>query len=471
MLDAEMSNIGLLGLGVMGRNLARNIHSRGFKVSVYNRTVQRTTDFVEEFGDETLVGFADLKEFVQSIERPRKIIIMVPSDAVDAVLDEELNGLLEEGDMIMDGGNSYYKETVAREVRLNAKGIGFLGCGISGGEEGALKGPSLMPGGSKMAYDAFAPILEKIAAKDFNGEACVAYMGKGGAGHYVKMVHNGIEYGDMQLLAEAYTLLRFVGGLDMADLAATFASYNQGRLASFLVEILVTIFNQKDEKTAGYLLDKILDSAGQKGTGRWTAMEALELGIPLGTVMEAVNARNLSAFKDLRSRLGKANLAKVSLPLAEVDQFKVGVEAALFGAKISAYAQGFMLLQAAEKEYGFGLNLAEISRIWQGGCIIRAELLQLFTILWQKDQTKHLFEFAEIQADLLPTLDLWQEALALGGKDRLPLAAMASSLNYVYGIFKETSSANLIQAMRDFFGAHTYKRTDLEGTFHTEWGA
>lgn len=464
------ADVGLLGLGVMGSSLARNIHSRGYKVSVYNRTQEVTDEYIAKYGDDNLAGYPSLEEFVASLKAPRKVIIMVPDKAVDPVL-RQLAEVLDEGDLVMDGANAYFKDTIRRQEMMAENGIGLLGTGVSGGEEGALNGPSLMPSGAHDVYQAFAPILADIAAKDFAGGPCVSYIGDGAAGHYVKMVHNGIEYGDMQLLAEAYTLLRFVGGLEMEELADVFKKYGQGKMASFLVDILVDIFEKKDDQgNDGYLLDYILDKAGQKGTGRWTAMEALELGVPLGTVMAAVNGRNLSAQKELRVRLaGGNNDVFKTVEGMDKERLVLMVENALYGAKISAYAQGYALLQAAEAEYNFGLDLAEISRIWQGGCIIRADLLRMFTEVWQEDAAKHLFEFESVREQMLPTVDDWQALIGLAAQTGVPVPGLSSAIGYVDGMFTSVGSATLIQAMRDHFGAHTFERTDREGKFHAEW--
>ncbi|MBP7819272.1 NADP-dependent phosphogluconate dehydrogenase [Candidatus Gracilibacteria bacterium] len=462
------AQIGVLGLGVMGSSLARNLASRGFKVAVYNRTKEKLVQFLANYANEgDFVGTSDLAEFVGFLQLPRRIIVMVPDQAVDEVL-LELSGVLSVGDFVMDGGNSYFEDTDRRQKMMKEHGVELLGCGVSGGEEGALKGPSLMPSGSEASLAAFLPFLREIAAKDFGGGACVAPMGRSGAGHYVKMVHNGIEYADMQLLAESVLLLRNLCGYELPKIAEIFAKYNDGVLQSFLVEILVPILQKQDDRAEGYLLDKVLDQAGQKGTGRWTAIEALKLGAPASTLMEAVNARSLSANRQLRDEVQKLDLStmvqKCDLDLVE------NLEKALYLAKIVAYAQGYDVLKAADLEYGFGLNLAETSRIWQGGCIIRAQLLSLFTELWAKEpNAAHLFMFAEIQEIIKEQIGSLRKIAGLAMQNGLSVPALTSALNYIESLVLPKHPAYVIQALRDSFGAHTYKRVDMPGDFHSDW--
>jgi len=466
------ANIGLIGLAVMGQNLVLNMERNGYTVAVYNRTTATMEEFVNEHPGKKLVPTRSLEEFVQSLERPRKMIIMVKAGSpVDAVIDG-LIPLLEEGDLVMDGGNSYFQDTERRSVALPAQGLRFMGVGVSGGEEGALWGPSIMPGGTPESWALVKPILEAIAAKAAeDGKPCVTYLGERGAGHYVKMVHNGIEYGDMQLIAEAYDILQRALGLQAAELAEIFAEWNQGELDSFLIDITATIFRRIDEETGQPLVDQVLDKAQQKGTGKWTSQDAFNLGAPIPTINSAVVGRILSAMKDERVAAAKvlpgpAQSSYTGDRAALID----AVRQALYASKISAYAQGMALLRMASDEYNYDLNLGEVAAIWRAGCIIRARFLNLIT-----EAFNHNPKLANLMLDdtlghaVGERLPAWrhvvQTAIGLG----IPVPAFSGSLAYYDSYRSERLPANLIQAQRDLFGAHTYERVDKPGIFHSQW--
>ena len=462
-------DIGLIGLAVMGQNLVLNMADHGYRVAVFNRTAARTEEFMrEKAGDRPIVATYDLKDFVEALERPRVVMLMVKAGwPVDAFI-EKLVPLLEPGDIIIDGGNSYFKDTERRHDQLAEKGIHFLGVGISGGEMGARYGPSIMPGGPREAYERVRPIFEAIAAK-VDGEPCVTYIGPRGAGHYVKMAHNGIEYGDMQLIAEAYDILHRGLGLNTDQLHETFARWNEGVLSSYLIEITADIFTHKDDITGKPLVDVILDVAEQKGTGLWTTQESLNLMVPTPTINAAVEARIISMYKQERERASQV------LPGPEGnmwggDTFVDFVGDALYAAKICSYAQGFALLHKASEAYEYNLNYGEIARIWRGGCIIRARFLDDIRRAFaeEPDLPNLLLApfFREALAERHAALRrVVQVATALG----IPTPAMSASLAYYDSYRSARLPANLIQAQRDYFGAHTYKRIDMEGTFHTEW--
>jgi 6-phosphogluconate dehydrogenase len=465
------ADIGLIGLAVMGANLARNIASRGFNTVVFNRTTEKMTNYIQDFGNDHLFGKETLEEFVESIEAPRKIIIMVKAGApVDAVINQ-LIPLLDEGDMIIDCGNSNYRDTIRRSEELNEKGLRFVGCGVSGGEEGALKGPSLMPGGSPESWEYLKPIWEAIAAKDFDGGPCVTHIGEGGAGHYVKMVHNGIEYGIMQMIAEAYDLLKKMYGMSPEEIADVFAEYNKGRLESFLFEIAEPVLRRKDEETGEYLIDIILDKAGQKGTGKWTAIDALDRGVGLSSISEAVFARVNSSFKVQRQVLAPSFPKAELSPSLEKEEFIRFLEEALYAGMLSAYAQGLELIKLAAEEKEWQVNLSEISRIWEGGCIIRAKILKFLTDTYKASGkgNPHLFELPEIQKAINEALPAWRKVVSESVQNAIPTPCLTSALQYVDAATTERLPANMIQGLRDYFGAHTYERIDKEGSFHTEW--
>ncbi len=464
------SQIGLIGLATMGANLARNIANKGFQICVYNRTTEKTEKFIEEFGNENLSGSKTLKEFVKKLSTPRKIIIMVKAGApVDGVIDQ-LIPLLDKGDLIIDCGNSNYHDTIRRSAELKEKGFLFLGCGVSGGEEGALKGPSMMPGGTKASYKKVEKIFTKISARDFQDGSCIAYIGNNGAGHYVKTVHNGIEYGVMQLMAEAYEILRSVYKLSAPEISKIFAGYNRGKLKSYLFEIAIDVLAKEDEFKKGYLVDYILDKAGQKGTGRWTAIDSLERATGLSTITEAVFARITSGDKDTRKKLSKIykkTTKKKSIPL---NKFINILRDALYAAMLSSYAQGYDLIQKAAVEQGWEIDLSEVSRIWEGGCIIRAEILNTLHKAYKKNsKSKHLFEIKSLATQLQKDMPKLRKVVSFSAENGIAIPSLATAQSYFEAMTNADSSANLIQGLRDYFGAHTYERIDKKGSFHTEW--
>ncbi len=466
---------GVIGLAVMGENLALNVESRGFPIAVYNRTGSKTEQFMAERAQGKDVKAAySLEELVKILERPRKILVMVKAGApVDKVI-QDLIPLLEPGDMIIDGGNSLYEDTERRTGELEAAGLGFVGMGVSGGEEGALKGPSLMPGGTASAYKELEPILVKIAAQVDDGP-CVAYIGRGGAGHYVKMVHNGIEYGDMQLIAEAYDLLKLGAGLTNPELHEVFAQWNTtDELNSFLIEITADIFTQIDPETNQHLVDLILDSAGQKGTGRWTVMSALELGVPVPTMYAAVNARIMSSYKEERVAASQQITAQVGTFGGDKATFVNQVRDALYCSKMCSYAQGMALLRKASAEYNYGLDLGESARIWKGGCIIRAGFLDKIKAAFADNpDLPNLLLAPEFKQSILDRQAAWRTVLVTANDLGIPIPAFSASLDYFDSYRRDRLPQNLTQAQRDYFGAHTYERTDKPRGefFHTQWMA
>jgi len=467
----SQSDIGLIGLAVMGQNLVLNMESKGFSVSVYNRTTATMEEFVAgPAANKNITGLKTLEEFVQSLTRPRKAMIMVKAGKpVDAVIDQLLP-LLEEGDIIIDGGNSLWTDTQRREKELTEKGIHFVGCGVSGGEEGALKGPSMMPGGSAAAWDAVGPIFQKIAAQ-VDGEACCRHMGPDGAGHYVKMVHNGIEYGDMQLICEAYAILKSYLGLSADELRDVFTEWNQGELNSYLIEITSQIFNVNDPETGQPLVDVILDKAGQKGTGRWTVGHAIEMAIPLSTIGSAVEARIVSAMKDQRVKASRL-LHGPTTPESVADRQELidAVRDALYASKIVSYAQGFVQLRAASELYDWNLDFGDIATIWRGGCIIRAHFLNRIKKAYEREPGLLNLMLDPFFSDILNrSQESWRKAVVAAVTAGIPAPAFSASLAYYDSYRAERLPANLLQAQRDFFGAHTYERTDQKGSFHTEW--
>ncbi|MEG4088988.1 decarboxylating NADP(+)-dependent phosphogluconate dehydrogenase [Microcoleus sp. Pol12B4] len=466
-------NFGLIGLAVMGENLALNVESRGFSVAVYNRTAAKTDDFMAlRAPGKNIVGTKTLTEFVDALETPRRILVMVQAGKpVDAVIDQ-LKPMLSPGDMIIDGGNSLYDDTERRTKDLESMGLGFVGMGISGGEEGALNGASLMPGGTRTAYGLLEPILTKIAAQVDDGP-CVTFIGPGGAGHYVKMVHNGIEYGDMQLIAEAYDLLKNVGGLNGQQLQEVFAEWNTtDELNSFLIEITANIFKYNDPETKQPLVEVIMDAAGQKGTGRWTVMSALELGVSIPTIIAAVNARIMSSYKDERVKASQELTGPSGKYQGDTKEFVNKVRDALYCSKICSYAQGMALLSAASKSYNYDLSLSEISRIWKGGCIIRAGFLDKIKTAFKDDPTlPNLLLAPEFKQSILDRQSAWRDVLATACQLGIAVPAFSASLDYFDSYRRERLPQNLTQAQRDYFGAHTYERTDKPRGefFHSEW--
>jgi 6-phosphogluconate dehydrogenase len=462
--------IGVVGLAVMGRNLALNIESRGHAVSVYNRSREKTDELIAEHPDKKLVPSYTLEEFVESLEKPRRILLMVKAgQGTDATIDS-LRPLLDKGDILIDGGNTHFTDTIRRNTDLAKSGLHFIGTGVSGGEEGALKGPSIMPGGQKEAYDLVAPILTEIAAKAPDGEPCVAYMGPDGAGHYVKMVHNGIEYGDMQLIAESYDVLKRVAGLSNEELGRVYVEWNKGELDSYLIEITSKIFSKKDEETGKYLVDVILDRAAQKGTGKWTSQNALDLGAPLPLITEAVFARVLSSLKDQRVEASKQLTGPSPKFDGDRDAFVEAVRRALFLSKIVSYAQGFAQLRAASEEYKWDLQYGQIAKIFRAGCIIRAGFLQKITDAYKTNADLHNLLLDPYFTDIATKYQgALRDVVVAAVKAGVPVPAFSSAVAYYDSYRSETLPANLVQAQRDFFGAHTFERVDKKGSFHADW--
>jgi 6-phosphogluconate dehydrogenase len=464
------AQMGLIGLAVMGENLALNIEEKGFPIAVFNRTVSKVDDFIARNPGKKLVGAHDIAGLVQAVERPRRIIVMVKAGAP---VDEQMALLrphLESGDIVIDAGNSWFLDTERRSRDYAQHGLQFVGMGVSGGEEGARHGPSIMPGGSPEAYALLSPVLTRIAAQVDDGP-CVAHIGPGGAGHYVKMVHNGIEYADMQLIAEAYDVLQRLGGLAADDLRQVFAEWNTGELQSYLIEITSEIFARKDPETGRPLVDMILDTAGQKGTGKWTSQNALDLGAAIPTINAAVESRILSSFKSERAAASQV----ISGPRAAgggMDRQTLirQVREALFAAKICSYAQGMALLRIASEEYEYHLDLAEIARIWKGGCIIRARLLDQISGAYRRNTAlPNLLMDDAFRGQVQERQEAWREVVALAVRAGVPMLAMTSALGYFDMYRTERLPTNLTQAQRDYFGAHTYQRVDREGVFHTGW--
>ena len=462
--------IGVVGLAVMGRNLALNIESRGHAVSVYNRSREKTDELIAEHPDKKLVPSYTLEEFVESLEKPRRILLMVKAgQGTDATIDS-LRPLLDKGDILIDGGNTHFTDTIRRNTDLAKSGLHFIGTGVSGGEEGALKGPSIMPGGQKEAYDLVAPILTEIAAKAPDGDPCVAYMGPDGAGHYVKMVHNGIEYGDMQLIAESYDVLKRVAGLSNEELGKVYVEWNKGELDSYLIEITSKIFSKKDEETGKDLVDVILDRAAQKGTGKWTSQNALDLGAPLPLITEAVFARVLSSLKDQRVEASKQLTGPSPKFDGDRDAFVEAVRRALFLSKIVSYAQGFAQLRAASEEYKWDLQYGQIAKIFRAGCIIRAGFLQKITDAYKTNADLHNLLLDPYFTDIATKYQgALRDVVVAAVKAGVPVPAFSSAVAYYDSYRSETLPANLVQAQRDFFGAHTFERVDKKGSFHADW--
>ncbi len=473
MLNSKKSQLGVIGLGVMGKSLAKNFLSKGYSLSVYNRQLidveeDIAKNFVAKQPYKEVKGFDDLYSFVKSLEQPRTIMLMVNAGKpVDIVIDSLLP-LLAKGDCIIDGGNSHYKLTLERCKRLDAKGIHFLGTGISGGEEGALKGPSIMPGGSKNAYDRSGKFLETIAARDTQNNPCCTYIGPDGSGHYIKMVHNGIEYGEMQLLAETYHLLRFYGKKTPDQIAAIFDIWRNNGLQSYLLEITIAILRKKEG--GDFLIDKILDQASQKGTGGWSTNAALDIGMPLSTIAESVMARNISSMKSQRVTASETYQLETS-NIAIDDVFIKKLEKAFQTASIINHHMGFELIKEASKTYKWNLNLSEIARIWTNGCIIRSSLMEQIAELFLDHNHSSLLLFPEIVTPVRLNIGFLSEIVSIGLKSGYSLAVFSAAANYFLAYTSAQSSANMIQAQRDYFGAHTYQRIDqpMHKYFHTNW--
>ncbi|MHC5705302.1 NADP-dependent phosphogluconate dehydrogenase [Streptomyces tirandamycinicus] len=467
------AQIGVTGLAVMGRNLARNFARNGYTVALHNRTTARTRELVESFGDEgAFVPTESAEEFVAALERPRRLVIMVKAGApTDAVI-EEFAPLLEPGDQIIDGGNAHFEDTRRRERELRERGIHFVGVGVSGGEEGALHGPSIMPGGSTESYDTLGPMLEKIAAKAADGTPCTTHVGPDGAGHFVKMVHNGIEYADMQLIAEAYHLLRSVAGYPPGKIAETFREWNRGRLDSYLIEITAEVLAHTDQDTGKPFVDVVADRAEQKGTGRWTVQIALDLGVPVSGIAEAVFARSLSGHVELREA-SHALPGPAPQPLGEKDaaRFAAQVEQALYASKIVSYTQGFHQIRAGGETYGWNIDLGAVAAIWRAGCIIRAAFLdRIRTAFDTRPDLPSLLSDKQFAEEIGAAQDDWRAVVATAVRQGVPTPGFSAALAYYDALRARRLPAALTQAQRDFFGAHTYRRTDREGSFHTLWG-
>jgi len=467
----KKADIGLIGLAVMGENLVLNMSNKGFYVSVFNRTVDKVDRFIGGRGrDKTITGTHSLKELVSSLEKPRKVMIMVRAGkAVDEVINK-LVPLLEPGDVIIDGGNSHYPDSIRRSRQLEEKGLLFVGTGISGGEEGALHGPSIMPGGSEKAWPLIKPIFQSIAAR-VEGIPCCEWIGKDGAGHFVKMVHNGIEYGDMQLIAESYHMMKDMTGMQANEMHRVFMEWNRGKLNSYLIEITAAILAYTDDDGEP-LVDKILDAAGQKGTGKWTGITALDIGVPLTLITEAVYARSLSARREERVKASEILTGPAGRSSVDRNSFITDLQQALYASKIVSYTQGFSLMYEGAREYGWELDYGSIARIWRGGCIIRSAFLEKITEAYQKDPgLTNLLLAPYFRKTLADAQQAWRNVTATALRDGIPVPAMAASLTYYDGYRSARLPASLIQAQRDYFGAHMYERTDREKGrfFHTNW--
>ena len=470
--STKTAKIGMIGLAVMGENLAMNIERNGFPIAVFNRDPAKVDNFVARARGKQVIPTKSPEEFVRSLERPRKAILLVKAgDPVDWTI-AQIKPFMDQGDIIIDGGNSYFVDTERREKALKAEGINFIGSGVSGGEKGALWGPSLMPGGDRDAYEQIRPIWEAIAAKVDDGP-CVTYIGPGGAGHFVKMVHNGIEYGDMQLIAEAYDMMRNVLGLDAAEMADIFDEWNRGDLESFLIEITANILRVKDPETGRPLVDLILDKAGQKGTGKWTSEVALDLGVVVPTIDAAIDTRTLSGRKEERLEASKQISGPTRVKFSSDKRAMIeAIHDALYASKICSYAQGMNLIRAGSEKWNWNINLGEVSRIWKGGCIIRAQFLDKIKQAYQRrHDLPNLLLDSDFKAWVEEAQPNWRLAVTTAMQNGVPVLAMACSLNYFDMYRAANLPLNLTQAQRDFFGSHTYERIDKPGSapVHTEW--
>ena len=467
-LETASAQIGVIGMAVMGSNLARNLASHGYRTAIYNRTTAATKQVAANFPEAGFLAAESLEEFVNALERPRRAILMVKAGGpTDAIIDS-LAELLEEGDIIIDGGNSFFQDTRRREAALRERGLHFVGTGISGGEVGALEGPAIMPGGSPHSYAHVGRILEDISAK-FEGDPCCAYIGTDGAGHFVKMVHNGIEYADMQFIGEAYQLLA-AAGFNATQMAGIFATWNTGDLDSYLIEITAEVLSQVDAATGRPLVDVIVDAAGMKGTGTWTVQEALNLGVPAAAIAESVFARAASSSPDLRAAAqagltGPAGIIEVADQVEFINQ----IRQALWASKVVAYAQGLHEIKVAAQEYGWDIDIAAVARIWRAGCIIRAKLLDRIANEYAAGKLVTLLEAPTIAQELARSQTAWRSVVAQAVTAGVPVPGFASALSYYDQVRSPRVNAALTQGMRDFFGAHTYRRIDKEGAFHTLW--
>ncbi|MEK6284874.1 MAG: NADP-dependent phosphogluconate dehydrogenase [Acidobacteriota bacterium] len=473
-VKAKQAQFGMIGLAVMGRNLALNVEEHGFPVAVWNLETEWVDSFVNQNQGKQFIGTKSVEEFVRSLERPRRMMMMIRAGAPVDLTIERIKPLLEEGDILIDGGNSYFKDTQRREEALRKEGLRFVGSGVSGGEEGARHGPSLMPGGAQEAYEHIRPIFEAIAAKTDSG-ACVTYVGPDGAGHFVKMVHNGIEYGDMQLIAEAYDILRSAARLEADELADIFDEWNRGPLESFLIEITAKIFRLKDEETAKPLVDLVLDKAEQKGTGKWTTQEALDAGVPIPTIAAAIDARVLSSMKDERLAASKKiKGTRVQRSRGDKQKLISAVHDALYASKICSYAQGLSLIRKGSDEHKWNVNLSEMARIWKGGCIIRARFLNsIMNAYNRRPDLPNLLLDDEFNRWMQSAQANWRLAVKTAQGIGVPVPAMSASLSYFDSYRSPRLPQNLTQAQRDYFGSHTYERVDHpeRGHMHTDWGS
>jgi len=462
-------SIGMVGLGVMGRNLVLNIEEKGFSAAAYDAWPEPVDKFVAASKGKKIEGCNDIGEFVRSLRKPRRVIMLVKAGEIVDKTIAALKPHLEKGDLLVDAGNEYFPNTERRTKELEGAGIRYFGMGVSGGEYGARHGPSMMPGGDKAAYEELAPILTKIAAQHKDGP-CVTYIGPGGSGHYVKMVHNGIEYGDMQLIAEAYDVLKTIGGMSNDELADVFDEWNAGELKSFLIEITAKVLRKKDPEGKGYLVDQILDATGMKGTGKWTVQDAADLGVAVSTIATSLEARVISAGKQERVKASKLLAGPQPAKSGDTKKLVADVRAALYAAKACSYAQGMRLLQVASETRGWGLKLGELARIWQDGCIIRAQFLGRIKAAYDRDANlSNLLLDPGFREELGARQAGWRNVVATCVQQGLPLHSTSASLSYYDMVRRERLPANLTQAQRDFFGAHTYKRIDKDGDFHTEW--
>jgi len=470
-MSKQLAEIGLIGLAVMGENLVLNMESKGFTVAVYNRTVSKVNDFMNGRGKgKNFIGASTIEELCKSLQRPRKVMMLVKAGAAVDDFIEQVLPFLEPGDVIIDGGNTHFPDTVRRTKYVESKGMLYVGTGVSGGEEGALKGPSMMPGGSPAAWPLVKPIFQAICAKA-DGEPCCDWVGENGAGHFVKMVHNGIEYGDMQLICEAYQIMKDVLGMSAPEMSEVFAEWNRGELDSYLIEITRDILGYRDEK-GEYVVDSILDTAGQKGTGKWTGVAALDLGVPLTLIGEAVFARCLSAQKDERVAASKQFTRPEMAFKGDKKAFIEDLRNALYASKIVSYAQGYLLMREAAKEYGWNLNNGGIAMMWRGGCIIRSVFLGKIKDAFAKDpELSNLLLDPFFRDKVERSQESWRRVVMTAMENGIPIPAFASALNYFDGYRCERLPANLLQAQRDYFGAHTYERTDRPRGefFHTNW--
>lgn len=466
------SDIGLIGLAVMGQNLALNIESKGYYISVYNRTTEKTKEFMSgpAAGKEKMRAAYTLEEFIRTLKSPRKVIIMVKAgDPVDAVI-EALIPLLDKGDIVIDGGNSYFKDTRRRSRKLEEKGILFLGTGISGGEEGALKGPSIMPGGSFEAWQQAKDILNGIAAKVDGNMSCCDYVGPDGAGHFVKMVHNGIEYGDMQLISETYFIMKELLGMEAKEMQEVYSRWNDGELNSYLIEITADIMGKTDDETGKAMVDVILDAAKEKGTGKWTSQEAMELGVSVPTITEALYARYMSSKKKERVEASKVMSGPEVKIMEDKDRIIEDIGRALYSSKICSYAQGFDLLKKASETYCWNLDMGRIATLWRGGCIIRAQFLDKIKDAYDNNKNlPNLLLDKYFKEAIESSQDSWRRIISMAITSGIPVPSLSSALSYYDSYRRDRLPANVIQAQRDYFGSHTYERVDREGVFHTEW--